>query len=162
LEERIMLFENAAPRIDLFATLTRPEIVEVCGWIQPLRYAANTEIFHEGQHSNGLYILTDGIVSVKKLSPRGRFVLADVEAPNYFGEMGLLDGTDRCASVVTKTDVDVSLLPFELFARKLHESNVPALRIALNVGRIVCQRLRNTNTKLAVKTATVAGIRRRP
>lgn len=157
-----MLFENAAPRIDLFATLTRPEIVEVCGWIKPLRYAANTEIFHEGQHSNGLYILTDGIVSVKKLSPRGRFVLADVEAPNYFGEMGLLDGTDRCASVITKTDVDVSLLPFELFAKKLHESNVPALRIALNVGRIVCQRLRSTNTKLAVKTATVAGIRRRP
>lgn len=151
-----MQLQRAASGIDLFTNLSREEITELCGWIKPLLFPANYEIFKEGQVPEGLYILTSGTVAVNKISPRGKFRLAMIDAPNYFGEMGLLDGTERCASCVTKTDVEVALLPFPLFSKKLHESNLTALRIALNVGRIVCARLRSTNTSLAVKTASVA------
>lgn len=157
-----MLLERAVPKIDIFSGLTRDQITELCGWIKPLTYPAGSEIFREGQVPNGLYILTTGVVGVTKVSLRGKFGLASIEAPSYFGEMGLLDGTERSAGVVAKTEIEVSLLPFDLFSRKLQANNITAFRIAVNVGRIVSQRLRDTNKKLAVKTASVAGIRRRP
>lgn len=155
-----MLTQTSAKQIDIFAGLTRDQITEICGWLKPLHYPANSEIFREGQLPDGLYILSRGTVGVMKASTRGKFRLANIEAPSYFGEMGLLEGAERSAGVVCRTDVDVMLLPFDLFSQKLRNNNLAALKIALNFGRIVCQRLRGTNTQLAVKTATVAGISR--
>lgn len=160
LETHHMLTQTSAKKIDIFAGLTRDQITEISGWLKPLHYPANSEIFREGQLPNGLYILTRGTVGVMKGSTRGKFRLANIDAPNYFGEMGLLEGSERSAGIVSRTDVDVLLLPFDVFSQKLRGDNLAALKVALNFGRIVCQRLREMNRQMAVKTATVAGLRR--
>jgi len=150
------MIEKTLPKIDIFAGLAREQITELCGWLKPYQYAAGSEIFRENQLPNGLYILTNGTVGVMKSSAHGKFKLASIEAPDFFGEMGLLEGAERSAGVIAKTDVMVSLLPADLFIAKLQANNMTALRIALNVGRLVCRRLRDTNKKLANLTSSVA------
>jgi CRP/FNR family transcriptional regulator, cyclic AMP receptor protein len=156
------MMERTVKKIDIFAGLTRDQITEICGWLAPMHYPANAEIFREGQLPNGLFILSRGTVGVLKSSVRGKFRLATIEAPSYFGELGLLDAEERSAGIVSKTDVDVLLLPFDVFSAKLRANNLAALRVALNFGRIVCQRLRSTNTALAGKTAMLSKGTRRP
>jgi len=151
--------EKYVPKIDVFAGLKREQVTELCGWLKPFQYAAGSEIFREGQLPNGLYILTSGTVGVMKTSLRGKFRLASIEAPDFFGEMGLLEGAERSAGIVAKTEVTVSLLPSDLFISKLQANNLTALRIALNVGRLVCRRLRDSNKKLAGQISS-ASIRR--
>ena len=92
-----MLTQTSVKKIDIFAGLTRDQITEICGWLKPMHFPANSEIFREGQLPNGLYILSKGTVGVMKASTRGKFRLANIEAPSYFGEMGLLDDQPRPA-----------------------------------------------------------------
>jgi hypothetical protein len=47
-----------------------------------------------------------------------------------------------------------------LFAAKLRSDNLTALRIGINLGRILSDRLSETNVKLAKKSAVMA--KRRP
>ncbi len=154
------MLERTLPQIDIFQGLRPEQITELCGWLKPFDYAAGQQIFAEGQLPNGLYILSNGTVGVVKSSLRGKFKLASVEAPSFFGEMGLLENAERSAGIVAKTNVSVSLLPADLFVSKLNANNLTALRIAVNVGRLVSRRLRDMNKKMATMSASVAS--RRP
>jgi hypothetical protein len=50
----------------------------------------------------------------------------------------------------------VSVLGTELFAQKLAENNLTALRIALNIGKLLASRLREANKKITGYTASSA------
>jgi CRP-like cAMP-binding protein len=107
-----------------------------------------------------LYLLTDGSVAVLKGSDYGKMKLTEIQAPNFFGEMGLLSGKARSAGIRAQTQVLTGFLPTELFAAKLRSDNLTALRIGINLGRILSDRLSETNVKLAKKSAVMA--KRRP
>jgi CRP-like cAMP-binding protein len=74
--------------------------------------------------------------------------------------MGLLSGKARSAGIRAQTQVLTGFLPTELFAAKLRSDNLTALRIGINLGRILSDRLSETNVKLAKKSAVMA--KRRP
>jgi len=150
------MLERTLPKIDVFQGLRPEQITELCGWLRPFEYAAGQQIFSEGQLPNGLYILSNGTVGVMKSSMRGKFRLASLDAPSFFGEMGLLENAERSAGIVAKTNVSVSLLPADLFISKLQANNLTALRIGINIGRLVSSRLREMNKKMAAMSASVA------
>ncbi len=149
------------PKINIFQNLTKNNIAELRTWLQPRQFPAGLEIFREAQLPIGLYILTRGEVGVLKSSPEGRVRLANLEAPCFFGEMALLEGAERSASVKALTDVSSFLLPTDIFVSKLNGDNVTALKIAVNVGRLVCRRLRDQNKKVATFAANNAARKRR-
>jgi CRP-like cAMP-binding protein len=63
-------------------------------------------IFDAGENADSLYLLAEGRVEiVRERGAGGRVKLATLEAPAYFGEMGLLLGQPRIATVVAKGDV---------------------------------------------------------
>jgi hypothetical protein len=72
----------------------------------------------------------------------------------------LLSGKARTAGIRAQTQVVAGFLPSALFAEKLRSDNMTALRIGINLGRILCERLSETNVKLAKKSAVMA--KRRP
>jgi CRP/FNR family cyclic AMP-dependent transcriptional regulator len=154
------MMENVVNKVDVFKGLNKWQVDELMSWMQRMEFGANEEIFAEGQLPDGLYLLCQGRVSVNKASSAGKMRLADIEAPSFFGEMGLLNGAERSAGVKAVNRVLCGLLPTDLFEAKLAAHNLTAHMIALNIGRLVCQRLRDTNKKLATQTAIMA--KRRP
>ena len=70
-------------------------------------YPAGAVLFREGEPADSLYLLAQGQVHVVRDSPDGatRNKFATLEAPAYFGEMGLLLGSPRGATVVASGDV---------------------------------------------------------
>ena len=68
-----------------------------------------------------LYIVMDGVAEVRVNFEGVERVVAKVNAPGFFGEMGLMTGEPRTATVVALTEVECYRLDKEAFNRIMHE-----------------------------------------
>lgn len=143
------MIKNVLPEIPVFQNLDRDQIEELSSWLERKEMATGKTLFNEGDRSDGLFVLARGEVNVYKQSAAGPIVIAELEAPSVIGEMGLLNHENRSAAVRTQSKIVVGFLPTALFEKKLAERNITSLLIALNLGRIACQRLRATTRRLA-------------
>jgi CRP-like cAMP-binding protein len=136
--------------IPVFENLDRKQIDELSSWLQKKEFSAGDHLIEEGDDPDGMYVLARGKAEVVKSSAIGPLVLAQLESPSVCGEMGLLDSEElRSAGVRAKTGIIAGFLPAPLFAGKIAENNITALRISLNLGRIASSRLRATTRRLA-------------
>jgi CRP-like cAMP-binding protein len=149
------MLEKVVEKIELFKDLDQAQLNELYTWLERRDYTAGAEIIREGRLACGMYILTGGTVSVVKTSSVRKVKLTEINAPSFFGEMGLLNNEARTAGVRAVSNVMVGYLPGKLFSNKLAENNLTALRISLNIGRTVCKRL-GTTSELLANTAIIA------
>ncbi|MDQ4145477.1 MAG: Crp/Fnr family transcriptional regulator [Actinomycetota bacterium] len=57
-------------------------------------------IFHQGDPGNSVFVLIEGLVKVMVTSEKGdEMVLVTLESPATFGELAVIDGLDRSATV---------------------------------------------------------------
>jgi small-conductance mechanosensitive channel/CRP-like cAMP-binding protein len=100
---------NAAlARIDLFVPLTDSERHALAADLADCPYVAHDVIARQGEPAESLFILAHGRVAVFDDGAGGTGVrnrLATLEAPAYFGEMGLLTGQARGATIVAEDEV---------------------------------------------------------
>jgi len=95
--------------LELFRPLTDPERKALSAELKPAPFVTGDVITREGEPAESLYILARGQVGIFRdaaqpaESPRQR--LATLSAPGYFGEMGLLTGQARTATVVAEGEV---------------------------------------------------------
>ncbi len=76
------------------------------------KYPKNTVLVTEGDESSHLYVIRKGTVSAYLTNDEGRQVnLNYMQEGDYFGELSLLDGQPRSASVITLGDCEVLMLP---------------------------------------------------
>ena len=112
------------------------------------------------------YIVEQGSVEVSKLTPHGeKQVLGVLEKSEIFGEMGLIDGLPRSATVTALEDCVMSVCSQETFnnlADHNPESLIPIFKVL--VGRLrstlalvetLQQNNGNSNGSLAVKDAAL-------
>ena len=93
-------------RLNLFAELTDGERRALAAELKDEPYLTGDVISREGDVSDSLYILASGSVEIVSKNAAGeRQHLADQSAPNHFGEMGLLTGQARIATVIARDQV---------------------------------------------------------
>lgn len=85
---------------ELFASLTGDERAALAGALQYCLYAPNDVVFRAGETADSLYLVAEGAVRVVNEDKGERRELAMLAAPAYFGEMGLLLGQPRAATVL--------------------------------------------------------------
>jgi small-conductance mechanosensitive channel/CRP-like cAMP-binding protein len=87
--------------IDLFSSLTDEERAALARKLATCAYVADEIVFRTGEPADSLYLLAQGRVDIVSEGSNGtRHKLAALVAPAYFGEMGLLLGQPRAATVV--------------------------------------------------------------
>jgi len=95
-------------RLSLFAELTDGERRALAAELSDALYVAGDVISREGDVSDSLFILASGRVDILRDGTETsgeRKRLAEQTAPNHFGEMGLLTGQARSATVIARDDV---------------------------------------------------------
>jgi CRP-like cAMP-binding protein len=97
-------------------------------------FREGTAIVREGTRGHSFFVIVDGRARVE----RGGVVTAGLVAGDSFGEMALLDGEPRSASVVAETDVAALRIAADPFRALLRRE--PA--IALVLLRTLSQRVR--------------------
>ncbi|TMH00941.1 MAG: cyclic nucleotide-binding domain-containing protein [Betaproteobacteria bacterium] len=104
-DARIALLKS----LELFAPLTDPERTALAAELQPLPFVAGDVPTRQGETADSLYILARGQVGIFRNATEGdataRQRLATLNGPNYFGEMGLLTGQPRTATIVAESEV---------------------------------------------------------
>ncbi len=101
------------------------------------------EIIKEGMLSDCAYIIDAGKVEVSKLRPNGeKQIIGVLNENDIFGEMGLIDGFPRSATVVALEDCTISIMTQEAF-NSLAQHNPQAL---MPILKVLAKRLRATLT----------------
>jgi len=120
--------------VDLFQGLSKEERAQVAEHLQYAPFARGDVITKQGDASHWLYIIAFGEAEVRYEPPGGTpRVVGALQAGQFFGEMGLLAGEARYATVVAKSDVECYRLDKSSFQRLLN--NRP--EIADEVARII-------------------------
>src|ERR1700733_4160 len=101
-------------------------------------YKAGDIIFRQGDAADELYIVKSGTVEIRL----GNRLLDTLPELSIFGEMALIDRSPRSATVVAATDTTIVPVGEKQFLFLV--SRTP--HFALNVMRILAQRLRTANT----------------
>lgn len=98
---------KALRQVELFADLSDAEREQLA---RGLRYAPFTRgevLTRQGAEAHWLYLMTEGQVSVRVSGPEGlEREVAVIQAPGFFGEMSLMTGEKRSATVVALMDIE--------------------------------------------------------
>lgn len=115
-------------------------------------YAApkGTTLVREGSRESFMGVVLEGLVDVVKQDGDGvGRALAQIRPGKTFGEMALLDGEARSATLVTAADTVVLVVTKDALDRLSEDAPRLALKFVLKLARQVSQRLRQTSGVLS-------------
>jgi CRP-like cAMP-binding protein len=119
--------------IPLFAGLSRRHLGRLASVATTKRYAAGSPLVRVGKPADAFYVILDGSVRVEV---PGRPV--GLQAGDFFGEMALIDGEPRSATVVAAGEVYVLTISRAKFLKLLEAEP----KIALGIMTTLTRRLR--------------------
>ena len=105
--------EQVLARVDLFARLTDAQRREIAAASSIRLYGSGETVVRQGEPGQSMFVVCSGAASVV-LEPDRREV-AVIEKGGYFGEMSLLTGDARSASVTARGDTTVLELDADVF-----------------------------------------------
>lgn len=91
-------------------SLDEEELNDVASHAILKSFEAGEELFHEGDDADGLYLIQSGSVTVSRMIAGREVVLFYVAAGNYVGEMSLVSGEPRYATVRAAVATDAVMI----------------------------------------------------
>src|ERR687897_3514403 len=133
-------------RVPLFSELSREELERISRVSVARSFPAGVRVFHEGDHSDACYLVRNGDLRVTREHPDGRAIaLATLGPGDIFGELAMLDGEARSASVEALSECQLLALPAGDVRRLLQGSSEITVKLVVALTR----RLREANERIA-------------
>jgi CRP/FNR family transcriptional regulator len=133
-------------QVPLFSELTDPELDRIAQVAIPRSFPNETRVFHEGDPGDACYIVRTGSCRVTREHPDGRAItLANLGRGAIFGELAMLDGEARSASVEATEDTELLALPATDMRALIREHPEMAEKLVVALTR----RLREANERIA-------------
>jgi CRP/FNR family cyclic AMP-dependent transcriptional regulator len=116
----------------------------------PRHLAVGETLFSPGATERSLYLVVEGALEVLVLAPRGRWRrAATVGVGNVIGEQSFMDGGPRTTLARALGPASVAELSHQAFTDLAATRPDLALLLAMDLGRIVAQRLRSLEQSAA-------------
>jgi len=131
--ERIL---NALRRIEFLSVLSQEELEVVAQETKLQVYLPGEVVVRQGDVGTEFFFILDGQADVRKGEEEAGSAVAALSPMQFFGEMALLTGEPRSATIVAKTRLEVLVLSKEALARPIMANPVLAERI----GGIMAER----------------------
>ncbi|MBA2298058.1 MAG: cyclic nucleotide-binding domain-containing protein [Actinobacteria bacterium] len=112
-------------KVPLFEQCSRRELDEIAGVADELQLAEGRELTREGARGREFFVVIDGELEVRR---RARKV-ATLGGGDFVGEMALVTGRPRNATVTTKSTVRALVITDRAFSRLLASSPTIQLKI---------------------------------
>ncbi|HLZ64847.1 MAG TPA: Crp/Fnr family transcriptional regulator [Aliidongia sp.] len=130
---------------ELFRELTPEELDQLIGVARVEDVRAKSPIFHKGAPGESMMAVVTGEVKISAPAADGReIVLAMMGEGEVFGEIALLDGSERTADATAVTNCTLLVIHRRDFLPFLNAHPHVAIRLL----RVVCQRLRRTTEQV--------------
>jgi CRP/FNR family transcriptional regulator, cyclic AMP receptor protein len=122
---------DALARVPLFADLGRRHLNQLADAAQIVSYRQGTTVIREGDPGATLFVIVDGTADVS----RGGRTLATLSPGEFFGEVSLLDGGPRTASIVAQTPLTAVRLFRTPFYRLVQAEPAIGVRVLAELAR---------------------------
>ncbi len=133
-------------RVPLLSGLEPAELERIAQVAIPRSFPKGARVFHEGDRSDACYVIRSGEVRVTREHPDGRAIaLATLGPGELVGELAMLDGGVRSASVEALSEVDL-LAVSATDMKGLLERNA---QITAKLVVALTKRLRETNERIS-------------
>jgi CRP-like cAMP-binding protein len=114
--------------VPLFANVSKRHIRKIAGLAREARFRPESAIVRAGELGNDFFVIIDGEATVHV---PGKQRAITIGPGSYFGEMSLLDGGERSATVVARSEVfclKLSRAPFTKLLKSEPEVTLALLR----------------------------------
>jgi small-conductance mechanosensitive channel/CRP-like cAMP-binding protein len=132
--------------MDFLSNLGDEELRMLAAEVTVLRFGAGEVIVREGDQGESLYLIRDGTVEVVAMAPDGKQMhIRDLRRPAFFGEIALMTGEPRSATIRARTDAELVELSRDGFTElfKAHPET------AAQIGEVIALRMTETRELLA-------------
>jgi CRP-like cAMP-binding protein len=134
-----LVHRDALKRLWLFSELADTEIDQIRALARAQRYPARQTIVSQGDESGDLFLIIDGRLRVSSCNANGDEVVLSIMGPGeVFGEMALLDGAPRSATVSTLDACQLVVIEAGAFHALLRQ--MPTL--AQSLMKVMARRIR--------------------
>ena len=124
-------------RVYLFHDMEEEELHAIASGMSQKKYAPDELIVMQGEQGGSMYIIKNGTVSIEIDTPSGQKKwIKDLNNGDYFGEISLLTGDKRNASIQAKNEVEL----YELKAEQLKTAIKEHHNIGFKLESIMMQR----------------------
>src|SRR5438067_4968726 len=127
----------ALEQVEMLSSLSSEERLQLATFMRLAPFGRGEVITRQNAIAHWLYVLTKGEVEVRVRGDNGaEQLVARMAAPNVFGEMGVVTGEPRTASVIAASEVECYRLDKEAFQRVLKQRP----QIAESVSNVMARR----------------------
>jgi CRP/FNR family transcriptional regulator/CRP/FNR family cyclic AMP-dependent transcriptional regulator len=138
----MLTYVDFLTKVPLFSELNEEEFSQLASIVREQHYKKHTTIVHVDDPGSALYILKNGLVKVTIEDQHGYEMILRILYPtDFFGDMSLLDGMPRSATVTTQEPSEVLTISREHFLSIMEKSP----KILLKVAAVLSKRLRKAN-----------------
>ena len=127
--------------VPLFQGLSAKHLRRIRDLAEPADYMEGASLVKQGTKGDSFFVILEGLAKVVV----GTRTINKLMPGDYFGEISLLDGGERTASVVSETPLKVLMIERKPFLKMLEEEG--AIAVALLEG--MARAIRRTDRSLA-------------
>jgi len=128
--------------LPVFRSLSEKNLRRIASHFTLARYGKGETVFFQTEESSDLYIVMSGAVKASLINDEGQeLVLTCFREGDFFGEMSLLDGQPRSATMIAEQDSQLAILHRDAFLNILMQE--PAL--AIDMLSALVRRLRKAD-----------------
>lgn len=128
--------------IDPDLALSEADLRQLAGLVQAIRFRKGEVIIREGDAGDSLYIVGSGKVRIVRMADGSEIPVAELGPGALFGELALLEGQARTASVIADVDAELLRLDRALMKDLLAQRNPLAYKMLLALTLHVSARVR--------------------
>ena len=144
--ERLITFLLETPMFDM---LEPSEIMEIIHIVEVELYQPGDIIFSEGDTGDAWYVLYRGAVDVLKHGAGGEKKIIALGQQACFGEISILDGSPRSATIRATEDSVVFRVPRDAFAELVERDHLVAYKLLHHMAILLAERQRMTTLRLS-------------
>ena len=131
--------------VPLFSGLDETELERLSRVAARRRAGRGDQVVRAGESADALLILLTGRAKVTNFDEEGReIILAWLGPGEFFGEMGLIDGSERSASVIAVENCELLTIGKQEFQRCMQEN----FQVAQKLMQILVRRLREADRNI--------------
>jgi CRP-like cAMP-binding protein len=125
-------------KIPLFQDLTEEVLQHIAGIMNSRTYLSHDLVIHKGDTPDSLAFLISGKLQVVDLSEDGREIgIHFIQPGSYFGELSVIDGLPRSASVISVKTSEVAFLPTSQARELIFTNPLIAQRLMTHFAKVL-------------------------
>ncbi len=125
--------EDVLQHVPMFRGLTRRQLKHLAGLCEVADYMAGHSIVREGDPADSFYVVLSGQAKVMQ----GKKLLIRMVPGDHFGEIAVLDGGERTATVTSETPMTLLLLRRKELMKALADDPQLAHKMMIELARMI-------------------------